>query len=337
MSPRRDRARPGARRAVFALWLAMYALAPWARGESPDSASDSARKGVENYRKQDYDQALVDFRQAAEDDPASAAIQYNLGTTLARKGEFDAASEALHRSIDYPGTPSERDSRYNMGYSLAERAEKVTSPDEKLKLLKVALESFRDAAVLDPKDLDARHNYELTHMRIKQIEEQMPPPQRDPSDKEGDENPDQSSGEQEQKEGGDEGEEGESDPGEAGPESEQQPQGGQPNQSEGEGSGKPNETEQGRGQNPQATPTPQPRDESKNEEQENQDENGEQGKGDASGGSSQGGARDWEDPLTPDQIDALKALDEQESKRPEEFKNFFRFRASGSKRLEKDW
>lgn len=321
----------------FTVALCFALVLPNSRAMAND-AERAAREGVAHYSKQNYEKAAESFQKAAELDPASAAIQYDLGTALVQKGEFDKAAEALKRSIEYPGTPSPAASHYNLGYSRVKGT--LVAPQEsgdvrdKIRGLQAGLEDFRQAIIADPKDLEAKHNFEVTRELIRRLEQQMPQQQQE---EQSEQNSDQEQQESEQNEQQDQQQnEQQEQQSEQNQQQEQQDQQDQENQEQNqEQQEQPSEQQQSDEQQQdeseqsettqesglEATPTPGPPPPS----QEPSDQEGET-------------EPEQEQPLTPEQLDALRVLNSLEEDKPEQFKKVFRFqgRATGT-RLRKDW
>lgn len=145
-----------------------------------ESPLAEARKGVELHKKKDLEGAIKSFGRAAELKPSPeemAAIQYDLGTALAEKGDAAEAEAALGRALTYDGLPSRSDAFFNLGLSRIEGALKEgqgsKEPQKQLQGLRSGLEAFRDAVITNPFDREARHNFEVTQEMIRRLEEQM--------------------------------------------------------------------------------------------------------------------------------------------------------------------
>lgn len=304
------------------LWMSLALLSPPSMA-SAGPAEAEARRGVELYSQDRLDEAVEAFKKAGELDPESAAIQYNLGTALATRGEFDQASEALVRALNFGEAPSRRDAFFNLGFShvLEAQGSEAGPPDppSALKSLRQGLEAFREAIVADPTDREAKHNFQLTRRLIRRIEEMMQNQQQQggESDEDGEqqENQEQQQGEQEKqsdqrKDQSDQ----QKDSDRSDPSDEQ-------SQQEADDSQQDSEQEQQRQSGGlETTPTPGPTPPSKSESpsQENQEQQ--------------------LPPLTPEQLDALRILNSLEQESPEQFKRLFQFRGQKRrKRLERDW
>ncbi len=131
-------------------------------------AQDAARQGYDAYQQGDYADAERLFRQALEQEPENPRLIYNLGSTLAQRGEHEEAGELLERFKELAEEPTEKaQAEYNLGnvYSNQEDWEN-------------AMRHYRNSLKIVPEDEDARFNYELAYRNHQQEQQQQPPDQQ---------------------------------------------------------------------------------------------------------------------------------------------------------------
>lgn len=108
-------------------------------------------------------------------------LSYNTGNTLHRLGNYERAIVDTRRALPPTNTELGAITYYALGnHYLA------------IENLGLAFDAFRNALLLDPDDLDAKHNLELT-LQLLQQEERQPeegPDGSDPSDPADDPQPD---------------------------------------------------------------------------------------------------------------------------------------------------
>jgi Ca-activated chloride channel family protein len=177
------RRRLGAGAAVFA--AGALTLAP--RSAQSQSVADRA---LEEYRAGRTVEALRSFRDAVARGDRTPRTLYNFGTVLLAADSLDAAVDALERA-SFGTAPALRDrALYNLGLAQLNRARKAEG-EERLASVRGALASFRTLLLSNPKDADARWNYEIA-LRLRRTpppsgggaredEQSLPQPQRDPS------------------------------------------------------------------------------------------------------------------------------------------------------------
>jgi lipoprotein NlpI len=80
-------------------WCGFLLCLGWLLGVTPMEAAETAElaydKGVLAYSNRDYIEALEQLEQAAALEPDNPDVQFYLGLTLTRLGEFDKAIAAL--------------------------------------------------------------------------------------------------------------------------------------------------------------------------------------------------------------------------------------------------
>lgn len=146
---------------VACLWALVACLAlpaqAWAAGPLQRD-HPLVEQGREAYAAGNYEEALKAFEAAKKERPGDPAVDFNRGDALAKLGRVQEAEQAF-RSV----TESNRDDlRQKAWYNLGNL--KATTGDKQ-----EALKSYRRALTLDPKDLQARHNYEV-------VLRDLPPP-----------------------------------------------------------------------------------------------------------------------------------------------------------------
>lgn len=117
--------------------------------------------------------------------PNDPALVYNLGTAQYQRGDYGKAAESLQRAVASSSPPLQGRASYNLGnthYRLGHTAEPA-APNQAVVLYQNALEDYRFAMRQDPKDLDAKYNYELVEHRLhalKTQQAQQPPAKEEP-------------------------------------------------------------------------------------------------------------------------------------------------------------
>jgi tetratricopeptide (TPR) repeat protein len=119
------------------------------------------QKGREAYAAGNYEEALKAFEAAKQERPNDPAVDFNRGDALAKLGRIPEAREVF-RSVTESNRPDLRQKAwYNLGNLHATTGDRQE-----------ALKAYRRALTLDPKDVQARHNYEV-------VLRNLPPPQND--------------------------------------------------------------------------------------------------------------------------------------------------------------
>lgn len=129
------------RHKIFAvLFFLSLALAAYGQADRHD-----VRAGNRKFRKGEFKQAEVDYRKAVMKDSTSLKAQYNLASSLYKQDDYEAAGKVLS-AIPEEGAPASV--HFNSGDVALKKKDYAA-----------AVQSFRNALLLDPDDLDAKENY----------------------------------------------------------------------------------------------------------------------------------------------------------------------------------
>lgn len=114
------------------------------------------------------------FERLLKQRPNDPALHYNLGTVRYQHGHYDKAAESLGAAIASSSSSLQGRASYNLGnthYRLG-RASEQAGPNQAVDFYQKALEDYRLAIRQDPKDRDAKYNYELVEHRLKALKTQ---------------------------------------------------------------------------------------------------------------------------------------------------------------------
>lgn len=116
------------------------------------------RQGNEQYKNKKYDQAEIKYRKGLEKDPKSVTGQYNLSNSLYRQEKYKEAIPILDSLRQQKIAPNQRAQVYhNLGNNL------LKSQD-----YQGAVEAYKNALKLNPKDEDTRYNLSYALEKLKQ-------------------------------------------------------------------------------------------------------------------------------------------------------------------------
>lgn len=131
-------------------------------------------RGNRLYRSGKYAEAVREYEKAIASGQESAELRYNLGTALLQLGKFEDAEKHLRLALREMRADVRQRAYYNLGNRYLENARKQGGDAESTgQLLDAALDSYKHALRLDPADMDAKWNLELT-LREKQKQNNSP-------------------------------------------------------------------------------------------------------------------------------------------------------------------
>ena len=331
-----------------------------------ESAPSLARQGNKLYRQEQYDAAAETYRKALELEPTSRPIQYNLGTALGQNGQLEPSLQALRQATESDDPNLRRDALFNTGVeqvrealgknkaagqppgsqpsnSASPQQPSPDAPPTQLNLLKEASDAFRQAIMIDPTDDEAKSHYEYTSQLLKLLQ---PPPQQ--NQQQSDQNKEQSEDQQSQDQQGQSDEQEQKDQ-QQDQQQDQQNQGEQEQQQQSDQEqSQDQQGEQGQKKQDSGLEGENKEDQEKQDRQENKDQSDKPeqqqkpqptpGDRQNQGTSGSEGDQNESQPMTPEQMNAMRLLNMLEQERPEQFKRMFHFRGKGQvQRPEKDW
>ncbi len=127
-----------------------------------DQYRDYMNKGQKLYNSEDYQTATEQFRQAEVLKPDDPIASFNLGTALYKSQDYSKAVEKFSQSAATAEKKLKNESYYNLGNSQYRNQEYAG-----------ALQSYKNALINDPTNFDAKYNFELSKIRLKQQQQQQ--------------------------------------------------------------------------------------------------------------------------------------------------------------------
>ena len=135
----------------------------------------SVRKGNKLFRSEQYDQAEVAYRKAIEKNQRNPQAHYNLGNSLMAQKKDSAAVQSLQKATELETSKIRKAMAYhNMGVICQQH-----------KMYGEAIEAYKSALRLNPKDDATRYNLELCKRQQKNQQNQKQQQDKDQKDKNG--------------------------------------------------------------------------------------------------------------------------------------------------------
>lgn len=171
---------------MFCVWLGLSVVA--AKAEQP-SARAAFGAGLEAFAASNWPAASNAFLEAAAAAPAEkldpAAAYYNAGLAAYAGGDLKAAADSFARASSGSDLRLQSQAYYNRGNALFHQVGgPAAAPAMPLPTMSTqelagaeasvaeAIQMYENAIALDPKDLDAKANYELAVLKQQQIQQQ---------------------------------------------------------------------------------------------------------------------------------------------------------------------
>jgi hypothetical protein len=135
------------------------------------------------------EQARMIYEQMAASSPESPYILHNLGLVFYKESQYDKAIANLsnaQKKIEGPESRANKSLQndlannvgYNLGNALFKQAEKTTG-EQGTNAYQSALDNYKKAIIANRNDPDAKFNYELTKLRLKQMRQSQSTPKNE--------------------------------------------------------------------------------------------------------------------------------------------------------------
>jgi len=118
-------------------------------------------RGNRHFRAGRYAEAVAAYEKVIRAGKAPPYVHYNLGTALLKLGKYREAQPHLQVATKEAEAELKQRAQYNLGNRYLEEARKGQSGEEATQLLDAAVESYKHALRLNPRDMDAKWNLEL--------------------------------------------------------------------------------------------------------------------------------------------------------------------------------
>jgi Ca-activated chloride channel family protein len=130
-------------------------------------------RGNRHYRAGRYAEAVREYEKVVKAGKAAPFVHYNLGTALLRLGRHREAQTHLQLATRETDAELKQRAHYNLGNRYLEEARKGDSGQQATELLDAAVEAYKHALRLNPRDMDAKWNLELA-LREREKQAQSP-------------------------------------------------------------------------------------------------------------------------------------------------------------------
>ena len=153
----------------------MFLLLATATASMAQADRQYIRNGNKLFRSGQFDQAEVAYRKAIEKNPRNPQAHYNLGNSLMAQRKDSAAIQSLQKSTELETSKIRKAMAYhNMGVVCQQH-----------KMYGEAIEAYRNALRMNPKDDATRYNLELCKRQQKNQQNQQKQQDKDNKDKNG--------------------------------------------------------------------------------------------------------------------------------------------------------
>ena len=161
-------AAPKAAKPLVGAAVAVLLLLTW-----PRLALGSAASALRDYKAGQYDQALQEYQQLLKRKGEDPRLHFNAGASAYRKHQFDEAAKQFDQALSSPDLNLQSRAYYNRGNSRFYLGTGLPDMQKRAELWKQALQDYQSSMKLNPKDGDAKHNYDFVKKVLEQLQRQQ--------------------------------------------------------------------------------------------------------------------------------------------------------------------
>ncbi len=145
------------------------------------------QRGNRAFNRGEYDDAKRHYEKVLSEKATleeKKEALFNSASADFKKKEYDAAIKQFESLVQNPALSSElrADAHYNIGNALVKRG-KDAPVEERMKFYQQALNAYKQALALNPRDRDAKENYEFARSLLQREKEQQQQRQQNQQDK----------------------------------------------------------------------------------------------------------------------------------------------------------
>ena len=137
------------------------------------SAAGSPASALREYNAGKYDQSLKDYQQALEKKKDDPRLHFNAGAAAYRNRQYEQAAKHFGDALNTPDLNLQQQAFYNLGNALYYLGESNADPSQRSKHWEEAAKDFQNTMKLNPKDGDAKFNYEFVKKKIEELKQQQ--------------------------------------------------------------------------------------------------------------------------------------------------------------------
>ena len=146
--------------------IAWFLLWPAQGGASPSSA-------LREYKAGQYQQALKEYERLLQKKTDDPRLHFNAGTAAYRNQQFEEAAKQFNATLASPDLNLQGLAYYNEGNSLYHLGERNPDPKQRAEAWEKALQDYQSTMKLNPRDADARFNYDFVKQRLEELKQQQ--------------------------------------------------------------------------------------------------------------------------------------------------------------------
>jgi Ca-activated chloride channel family protein len=144
----------------------------------PGTGLASTSGALRDYKDGNFGMAQAEYQRLMAKHSDDPRLALNAGTAAYRVGKFDEADSLLSKAVNAPDLKVQQEAYYNRGSARFMTGDAATEMEARKSAWEKSLKDFEGATKLDPKDADAKYNYEFVKQKLEELKQQEQPQQQ---------------------------------------------------------------------------------------------------------------------------------------------------------------
>ncbi len=135
------------------------------------SQEATVRQANQLFKEKKWDSAVDLYLNALEQEQHADIVQYDLGTTFYKKGNYDQAIEHLKKAVSDKNKDLSAKATYNMGNAFYQQARLLEKDklDDAIASMQKSIDNYSQTLRTLPKDKDAKFNQDLAEKELERL------------------------------------------------------------------------------------------------------------------------------------------------------------------------
>ena len=139
----------------------------------PVAAAGSSSSALREYNAGKYEQSLKDYEELLKKHQDDPRLHFNAGAAAYRNRQYEEAVRQFGQALNTPDINLQQQAYYNLGNALYYLGENNPDPSKRSKTWEDSIKDFQNTMKLNPKDGDAKFNYDFVKKRLEELKQQQ--------------------------------------------------------------------------------------------------------------------------------------------------------------------
>jgi Ca-activated chloride channel family protein len=145
----------------------------------PGLGHSSPASALREYQAGKYDESLKEYERLLQKKSDDPRLHFNAGAAAYRNRQFEEAAKQFNATLASPDLKLQGLAYYNEGNALYHLGEGNPDPKKRTEAWEKAIQDYQSTTKLNPKDPDARFNYQFVKRKLEELKQQQQQSQQD--------------------------------------------------------------------------------------------------------------------------------------------------------------